>query len=405
MKQPSTVVASLVMALSGETSAGLARVQFLPPGRTSGVASSGPFEVDLRREDALAAISVFRRDKAAGGNPMLGLFDYEHNSIFTGDTRAAGWIEDFQWDETLGLVSLVKWTSGGKRAIEAEEYRYVSPVFASDKQSKRIIRLDGAALTNNPAIVTLQAVAAKRGEQVALGAEGTEGNNGKEHEMEWLKKLAGMLGLGEDATEEQVWAELTKKLSGETAAQSALKGLGLLVGEAGGDAAKLTGVDEQLALVKSALKKDAGNAGTIAEVVALKSEVKRLSEESQKSREAAVDAELNALVKAGRLTPAEVSTYRTIALTNRSTFDDLLKSRPAGSGVPLTGTQTAATGGTAGGSVGGKAKEFAAKVGEQEQQILKAGGDRNTARQQAWNICKGLHRELYEAARQESGAK
>src|SRR5260370_5636764 len=61
---------------------------------------------------------------------------------------AAGWIKQVR-AVNGAIQGRIEWTPKGKDAVEAHEYRYVSPVFEYDDEG-RVVRLLRAALTNNP---------------------------------------------------------------------------------------------------------------------------------------------------------------------------------------------------------------------------------------------------------------
>ncbi len=83
-------------------------------------------------------------------------FDYEHSTEFkavNGDAAPAiGWITalDVRAGAVLGKVD---WTDEGKRALQAREYRYLSPVLLyreTEDGEMNVVGLASAALTNSP---------------------------------------------------------------------------------------------------------------------------------------------------------------------------------------------------------------------------------------------------------------
>ena len=80
---------------------------------------------------------------------------------------AMGWIRDFR--VVVGAIGgQIQWTERGAAAVKAKEYRFVSPVFSFDPpagrdesaRTGRIKQILRAALTNNPALSQLPAIAA-----------------------------------------------------------------------------------------------------------------------------------------------------------------------------------------------------------------------------------------------------
>lgn len=62
---------------------------------------------------------------------------------------AVGWIKDLQ-ARAGEIWGRVEWTEAGRNAVESKSYRYVSPVFVFERESKRVVSLTSAGLTNRP---------------------------------------------------------------------------------------------------------------------------------------------------------------------------------------------------------------------------------------------------------------
>lgn len=82
--------------------------------------------------------------------------DYNHATERTQEgvkAPAAGWVKlgGLRYEKGKGLIAAVEWTADAKAEIEAEQYKYLSPVVAIDLKAKRIVHLDSVALTNKPA--------------------------------------------------------------------------------------------------------------------------------------------------------------------------------------------------------------------------------------------------------------
>ncbi|SFM67028.1 phage protease [Nitrosomonas communis] len=144
--------------------------------------------------------------------------DYEHQTLLTAQNGqpapAAGWFSDLEWRES-GLFAVdVEWTERASQMIDAGEYRYISPVFLHDKKTGAVTRLLHAALTNNPALDGMDAVAASQ----FLSIEGEDMQ--LEQLLAALRKLTGQ---NETADIESVLANLTATLSSKEDAIAALK--------------------------------------------------------------------------------------------------------------------------------------------------------------------------------------
>lgn len=94
------------------------------------------------------------------------MVDYEHQTQLAAQNGqpapAAGWITSLEWEEGRGLFAGVDWTDKARAHIRAGEYRYISPVFAFDRQSGAVLRLICAALTNHPALAALTTLRQER---------------------------------------------------------------------------------------------------------------------------------------------------------------------------------------------------------------------------------------------------
>jgi phage I-like protein len=93
------------------------------------------------------------------------LIDYDHQTLHAktngAPAPAAGWFAKLDWRKGLGLFATdVQWTDKAKSAIQAKEYRYISPVIQFDQQTGSVTGLLMAALCNYPALDGLNDLAA-----------------------------------------------------------------------------------------------------------------------------------------------------------------------------------------------------------------------------------------------------
>lgn len=113
----------------------------------------------------------------------------EHQALYGGPAPAAAWLDPQSLELRDGALWVqVAWTQKGRDAVASREYRYISPVFEYESESRRILRLLSAGLTNRPNL-RLQAL-----------------NHQQETVME--DRLRPALGLPQEATEEQVLSAL-----------------------------------------------------------------------------------------------------------------------------------------------------------------------------------------------------
>ena len=233
--------------------------------------------------------------------------DYEHQTINAAENGkpapAAGWIESLEAG-TDGLYATVKWTDAARAFIQADEYRYISPVFSFDPETGAVLELKSAALTNYPALDGMDAVAARTEDDSPM-------------KKETLEALRQFFGLAADADEDAVVAALKAQGDGRT-----LTAMLTAAKEADPDpekfvpAAMLTAAQEKNAALAAKVKELEGS-GTLA----------------------ALTAEIDAALADGRL-PKSCEAW---AKATAKTHPDAVKSYIASSVPPiaaLKGTQT-----------------------------------------------------------------
>lgn len=198
--------AKRVAALSVELPAQSGEFQLFPAGEFR-ARDSRPKDVRCWVMDDAAAAALIA-DAAARQTPLS--IDYDHASLTAAKTGAiapaSGWFSKLEWRPGDGLYAIgVDWTERAATMIAAREYRFISPVFAYDKDGRPTC-LISAALTNNPALdgmddVRLAALS------VLAGASSSIQENSME---ELLEQLRWLLNLPVGATAEDVKAQLQK---------------------------------------------------------------------------------------------------------------------------------------------------------------------------------------------------
>jgi phage I-like protein len=118
-------------------------------------------ELKVREKELTQMLDNYRKE----GRDIL--FDYDHKCLggflSEADSRAAGWGKHMEIREGALYVQMEP-TARGREAIEAGEYRYLSPVFEyqrTDRVSGKIMkdwRLHSVALTNTPYLTELPAI-------------------------------------------------------------------------------------------------------------------------------------------------------------------------------------------------------------------------------------------------------
>ena len=234
--------------------------------------------------------------------------DYEHQTINAAENGkpapAAGWIESLEAGAD-GLYATVKWTDAARAFIQADEYRYISPVFTFDPETGAVLELKSAALTNYPALDGMDAVAARTKDDSSM-------------KKETLEALRQFFGLAADADEDAALAALKAQGDGQTltamltAAKEAIPDPSKYV-----PAAILTAAQEKNAALAAKVKELEGN-GSLA----------------------ALTAEIDAALADGRLPKSCEAWAKATAKTNPEAIKGYIASA-----VPLAALKATQTGG------------------------------------------------------------
>lgn len=181
-------------------------IQVLPAGKFKAVDGRGPFY----NEDPEAIVKA-----SLAKMPEAGLvLDYDHSTDLAAPegrpAPAAGWLKGFKVVNEA-IFALVEWTKDAADKIREKQYRYISPVFIHSKagEVERILR---AALTNNPALINLPAIASACGAGL------------KEEEMEIEKKKeVSTMAKKEEAAAMPKLSDVMKALESAHPAASPMK--------------------------------------------------------------------------------------------------------------------------------------------------------------------------------------
>lgn len=301
---PHTTGPAVALTLSDTDGQGQApgRIQLFPagtfaardgrPGNLRGVNATS---WRLTAQDAEAVIAHWQRT----ATPLV--VDYEHQTQLAAQNGrpapAAGWITSLEWEEGRGLFAGVDWTDKARAHIRAGEYRYISPVFAFDRQSGAVLRLICAALTNHPALDGMDAASATF----------------TPYEEPPMKQILAALGLPETADEAAALAALTTLRQERDSAKAQA--------EAAPDPQKFVAM-----ATFSAVQKEAAQ---------LRDELTKLKNEAQA---AALKDDIEAALKDGRLTAATKGWAESLAKTAPDALKAFLATQPPVQA--LTGTQT-----------------------------------------------------------------
>ena len=161
--------------------------------------------LSLVTDDAAGLIARSLASAAGGVLPI----DFDHRSFAKQgeqDSRAAGWITALRVEGDRIMAS-VEWTAEGAAAIQGRSYRFLSPVFKNTPDG-RVVLIEGAGLVNAPALPQLRQLASK------------------EHDMDPIEQIAGVLGIAADKPEDIV-ARVTALATAETQLASIVAAAGV----------------------------------------------------------------------------------------------------------------------------------------------------------------------------------
>lgn len=337
MHHPTSIIAlqdastgAVTATLSVDLSAGDAPewVHLIPAGTTKGVDGRGPYKLS----DPKAVITA-----SLTGRPLP--IDYDHAIDRAADdgrpAPAAGWIEELEVRDD-GIWGRVAWTARGAEALKSREYRYLSPVFLHDK-SGTVMQLLRAALTNNPNLRALKALASQQGGPSTMDME------------EFLIKLRAALGLDDTADANAVLAALGKTTDDVAAAAATASALPTIAKAAG--LAETAKADEIVAAINAAGQKkgdqgdpDPAKFVPVEQVTALQSRLTDL--EKSVAGDKATQA-VDGAIKDGKLMPSLRDWGLALHAKDPQAFATLIEKSPKilGDGAVVTGQVTAGANG------------------------------------------------------------
>ena len=195
-------------------------IQYMPPGRnvinawSDGVPVRRVIHVDRAAAQRLQSDLEAKQAAAEAGEAPrpCGFFDHEK--------KAASFIPlRFDWDDAQGVLLDVEWTNAGRTAVAGRDYSYFSPRFTADAEDGTVLGLtdnvEVGSLVNNPAFRTIERIAASCSDCGDLDQRrGVEFVQERRYNAGTMDELIALLGLGPDATPEDVVAAV-KKLQGD----------------------------------------------------------------------------------------------------------------------------------------------------------------------------------------------
>ena len=181
-------------------------IRLIPAGRfeapKGALSGAGPWLLTEANARAIIAMAAARSTDI--------VIDYEHQTLLAEQNGkpapASGWIDPRSLEyRDDGLYGRVSWTAPARQAIDADQYRYLSPVFPYDAETGEVLDLLHVALTNTPAIDT--AVTTLAAARMAAARSATPADlPSQDPQEDYMKRdqLIQVLGLAAAATDEQI---------------------------------------------------------------------------------------------------------------------------------------------------------------------------------------------------------
>lgn len=275
--------------------------------------------IDAELASAVVADFSSRKNKT--------VIDYEHQTLMAAKNGmpapAAAWISALTWRDDGLYATDAEWTERAASMIASGEYKYISPVFLYDKRTGAVKKLLHAALTNNPALDGMDAVAASQYAQLI--------NQPGEKMNELLEQLRWLLNLPVTSTAEDVTAELQKAIDQIKAAAASAASL------SGFDVVSLikSQAEQIAALTATAANPDPTKFVAVATMQSLQNEVAELRAQIT---EREVNEVVTAALAAGQILPAQEAWARAHGKENIASLKAYLATaQPI---AALTNTQT-----------------------------------------------------------------
>ncbi|WP_250278785.1 phage protease [[Clostridium] colinum] len=281
----------------------LEEIKILPLGEVK--TTKGNFYVDEQSVNAMK--EYFKR------RGLDIVVDYEHQSLSDKKALAGGWIKDFYIKDNC-VVAKVEFTDVAKQEIENKQYKYLSPtVFLKNGKP---IRLHSVALTNTPAIDNMYPLFLSEDLKIEL--------EGDDIKMD-IKKILDFLGLNENATEEEVIKKIEELKDNEIAKENLNNEIQLSSNK---EVISILGLKENATNeeINNALLNLKNNTVSKTEFLALKEEMAKKE----------INNILDEALKIGKIVPAQRDSFMKLALSDRNTFDEIMKNQKIVSPIGVT---------------------------------------------------------------------
>lgn len=277
--------------------------------------------------------------------PRKPFFDLEHESCYSMNTKAYGWIEGLDLRDDGLWVTKYSLTKEGEELLTSGAYKYFSAAWEwnhVEEESGQDVGcwLVSIALTNDPQYTRLEGLVTNAAQEVA---------------MDFLKKLAALLGLPETAKEADVLSAVEAQVAEHKAVVEAAQQVEQALTDAPADQAAAASAElkarkpaKVVALAAAVLAKTAGALATVrtglglsatatAEEIVLTAKAKgsdtelaqRLAAMEEQQALAKAEAAVERAMAAGKVTPAMKPEALAFAKNDLPGFEAWMAKQPA----------------------------------------------------------------------------
>jgi len=244
------------------------------------------------------------------------LVDKDHDSVFMGDTRAAGWVMEVELREDGLYGRWPEWTPWGEELVGSREYRYLSPVYSLTSEAKdgtpQGAKLHSVSLTNIPYMDTgeVDAISSNARDDDSPSSDPDDTDRPMERD-----ELIDLLDLDEDATDEEIREALIDLKNGEDEPE-----------------ADPSDTDESEPDPSDSDEPEDEEEQELEEVVnSLRSEIQELKEQREEDR---AEQLVNSAIDDGKIAPAEKYVWLNSARSDFEGTKEKLDAKDEGSAMP-----------------------------------------------------------------------
>lgn len=242
--------------------------------------------------------------------------DYNHASLDARKTGAhapaAGWVDHASLlSRADGIYGTVTWNTPAIEHLTAREFRYTSPVFTYDPNTRKTRAYKGSGLTHYPNLGELKPV---------VNARASNKENNMEELMEHLRYF---LNLPTAANEQDIANELRKVITriGGIAANAKLDGKASLPDAVAAVEAHVATLNEQVAANSQRHAPDPNAFVPRAEFDHISTQLKSLTQAAESAR---VEQAVNDALEAGKIIPASLDWAKDYCRKDAAGFDQFV---------------------------------------------------------------------------------